>query len=319
VRSAANEAATSGEAALPGFADTQPNGASGEASESERQGGRRRRRGGRGRDRDREDGFGDRVVSPPAEGIGEAEATTHATANEAAVRDERARAAAIGEGAIASSEEGRAGAPAFDQADASEQRGEGSRRRRGGRGRDHDRAPREGEPAAANDSFAANDEVARSEQSEHANARGERIRSAGAEREQRAPAEPVATPALAREDAWRLPEPSPRFAPQAEERAAPPEPTPAPSAEPAQPYALPIDSLAAVAESAGLQWVNSDVTKIQAAQAAIAATPAPVRVPREIAPVAAIDEGPLVLVETKKDLAQVKLPFETTAEETQGL
>ena len=316
MRSAANEAATSGEAAVPAFADTQPNGASGEASESgERQGGRRRRRGGRGRDRDREDaGFGERVGSPQAEGIGEAEATTRATGTEAPVRDERTHAAAIGEGAIASSEEGRAGAPAFDEADASEQRGEGSRRRRGGRGRDHDRAPREGEPAAANDSFAANDEVARSE---HATARGERIGSAGAEREQRAPAEPVATPALAHEDAWRLPEPSPRFAPQAEERAAPPEP--APSAEPAQPYALPIDSLAAVAESAGLQWVNSDMAKIQSAQAAIAATAAPVRVPREIAPVVAVDEGPLVLVETKKDLAQVKLPFETTEQETQGL
>ena len=106
--------------------------------------------------------------------------------------------------------------------------------------------------------------------------------------------------------------------PQLEERAAP-RVEPVPKAEPAQPYALPIDSLAAVAESAGLQWVNTDVAKIEAAQAAIAATPAPQRVPREIAPVVAVDEGPLVLVETKKDLAQVKLPFETTAQETQGL
>ena len=37
-------------------------------------------------------------------------------------------------------------------------------------------------------------------------------------------------------------------------------------------YALPLDSLVAVAESAGLQWVNSDAAKIQAAQAAMAAT-----------------------------------------------
>ena len=37
-------------------------------------------------------------------------------------------------------------------------------------------------------------------------------------------------------------------------------------------YALPMDSLVAVAESAGLQWVNSDADKIQAAQAAMAAT-----------------------------------------------
>ena len=42
-------------------------------------------------------------------------------------------------------------------------------------------------------------------------------------------------------------------------------------------------------------------------------------VPREIPPVAAVDEGPLVLVETEKDLSQVKLPFETTPRETQGL
>jgi ribonuclease E len=99
---------------------------------------------------------------------------------------------------------------------------------------------------------------------------------------------------------------------------------PAPHVEPmplarVEPYALPIDSLAAVAESAGLQWVNSDAGKIEAAQAALAATPTPPRVPREIVAVAAVDEGPLVMVETKKDLAQVKLPFETTAEETQGL
>jgi ribonuclease E len=31
---------------------------------------------------------------------------------------------------------------------------------------------------------------------------------------------------------------------------------------------------------------------------------------REPAPVVVADEGPLVLVETRKDLSQVKLPFE---------
>jgi ribonuclease E len=34
-------------------------------------------------------------------------------------------------------------------------------------------------------------------------------------------------------------------------------------------------------------------------------------VPREIRKVEPVDEGPLVLVETKKDLSQVRLPFET--------
>jgi ribonuclease E len=42
-------------------------------------------------------------------------------------------------------------------------------------------------------------------------------------------------------------------------------------------------------------------------------------VPREIVTVATADEGPLVMVETRKDLGQVKLPFETTPQERQGL
>ena len=78
-------------------------------------------------------------------------------------------------------------------------------------------------------------------------------------------------------------------------------------------YVLPVDSLNAVADSAGLQWVNSDAEKIRAAQAAMAAMPAPIHVPREIRKVELRDEGPLVLVETKKDLSQVRLPFENQA------
>jgi len=120
-------------------------------------------------------------------------------------------------------------------------------------------------------------------------------------------------------DPWRAQEPA-RSAPVTERTtqslAAAPAAT---SAAPATSYALPLDSLVAVAESAGLQWVNSDAAKIQAAQAAMAATAEPIRVPRDIPPVAAVDDGPLVLVETKKDLSQVKLPFETTPRETQGL
>ncbi|HEV7574527.1 MAG TPA: ribonuclease E/G, partial [Caldimonas sp.] len=122
-------------------------------------------------------------------------------------------------------------------------------------------------------------------------------------------------------DAWRSPEPAPRsVAPAGARREARVEPAPAePSAPAAAPYALPLDSLVAVAESAGLQWVNSDAGKIEAAQAAMAAAAAPIHVPRDIPEVAAVDAGPLVLVETKKDLSQVKLPFETTPRETQGL
>jgi ribonuclease E len=76
------------------------------------------------------------------------------------------------------------------------------------------------------------------------------------------------------------------------------------------PFVLPIDTLQQLAEASGLQWVNSDSEKIQAAQAAMAAEPVPVRVPRERKPLVVIDEGPLVLVETRKDLSQLKLPFE---------
>jgi len=76
-----------------------------------------------------------------------------------------------------------------------------------------------------------------------------------------------------------------------------------------QAFALPVESLIEVANSSGLQWVNSDPAKIAVVQAAIAAEPKPVHVPRERAPVVVSDDGPLVLVETRKDLNEIKLPF----------
>jgi ribonuclease E len=85
---------------------------------------------------------------------------------------------------------------------------------------------------------------------------------------------------------------------------------PARALPPVQAFVLPLDDLQRLAESSGLQWVNSDAGKIAAAQAAIAAEPAPLRVPRERKPLVLVDEGPLVLVETRKDLSQLKLPFE---------
>jgi ribonuclease E len=75
-------------------------------------------------------------------------------------------------------------------------------------------------------------------------------------------------------------------------------------------YALPTETLQQVAQTSGLQWVNSDPTRIAAVQAAIAAEPQPARVPRERPAPVAIHEGPLVLVETKKDLRNMTLPFE---------
>ena len=74
-------------------------------------------------------------------------------------------------------------------------------------------------------------------------------------------------------------------------------------------YTLPLDSLQQVAQNSGLVWVNSDSGKVAAVQAAIAAEPAALRVPRERPPAVVVDEGPLVLVETRKDLNSLKVPF----------
>ncbi|MDP1690443.1 MAG: Rne/Rng family ribonuclease [Burkholderiaceae bacterium] len=79
---------------------------------------------------------------------------------------------------------------------------------------------------------------------------------------------------------------------------------------PAAPYHLPTDALAAIASDAGLQWVGSDAAKIRAVQEAMATEPKPTHVPRQPKPRAAVDDSPLVLVETKKDLSQVRLPFD---------
>jgi ribonuclease E len=134
-----------------------------------------------------------------------------------------------------------------------------------------------------------------------------------------APVAPVASPVLPVEAAAPI------------EVAAPPKPAPtaviarpapvvaqAPVAAPAaaralpkvQAYALSIDELQQVAQASGLEWVNSDQQKVAQVQAAIAAEPKPIHVPREPSPPVVIDEGPLVLVETRKDLRSMTLPFE---------
>ena len=59
--------------------------------------------------------------------------------------------------------------------------------------------------------------------------------------------------------------------------------------------------------------MNSDVQKIAAVQAAIAAEPKPVHVPRQRPAPVMIDEGPLVLVETRRDLREMTLPFEQSS------
>ncbi|MCW5654437.1 Rne/Rng family ribonuclease [Hydrogenophaga sp.] len=77
-----------------------------------------------------------------------------------------------------------------------------------------------------------------------------------------------------------------------------------------QPYTLSVQDLLQVAQSSGLEWVNSDPGKVAQVQAAIAAEPKAIHVPREPRPPVVIDEGPLVMVETRKDLRGMALPFE---------
>jgi ribonuclease E len=87
------------------------------------------------------------------------------------------------------------------------------------------------------------------------------------------------------------------------------EPAPARGVPRVQPFQLPVDELKNVAEGSGLQWVLSDAEKIAAARDAMAAEPRPVHVPRERPAMVVADEGPLVLVETRRDLGNLQLPF----------
>ena len=80
-----------------------------------------------------------------------------------------------------------------------------------------------------------------------------------------------------------------------------------------EPYVLPTESLISIAQNVGLEWVNSDADKIQAVRTAMAAEPPPAHVPRAPRALVVADDGPLVLVETSKDLSQLKLPFEQRA------
>ncbi len=77
-----------------------------------------------------------------------------------------------------------------------------------------------------------------------------------------------------------------------------------------QAFVLPQEELAQMAEQSGLIWVNSDAGKVAAAQAAIAAEIKPVHEPRERPPLPEPDPRPLILVETRRDLSTITLPFE---------
>ncbi len=121
--------------------------------------------------------------------------------------------------------------------------------------------------------------------------------------EENAPAAVVPTPSLDRVTVAALQ--APAAAVKAPAPAAPLERMPKVTS-----YSLPTEALVNVAQGSGLQWVSSDVAKIEAVQAAIAAEPKPIHVPRERLATVSIDTGPLVLVETKRDLRNMTLPFE---------
>jgi ribonuclease E len=79
-------------------------------------------------------------------------------------------------------------------------------------------------------------------------------------------------------------------------------------------FMLPVEQLQSQLSSAGLEWVNSDAEKIRAAQELMAQEVHPVHTPRERKPAEVAEAGPLIMVETRKDLRQVKLPFESSVE-----
>ena len=301
------EGAVAAEAASPeAFVDTLPGAEAPEGGDAqgERQGGRRRnRRGGRG-GRDRDD-----AAATGATGTDDGQAVAATDEHAGRVNGDAPEATDGGD------RDASPGAARGEGGDAGNEGGEGRRR---GRGRDRNR--RERSPEAGTESTAL---------ASDAPAEGGVIAAEAAPQAVVAVVAPVAfeAPTVAAEAvqpepvvvapqavapvvvAAPAPVAAPVSAPVATPVAAPV--AQAPAAAPAAAFVLPMGSLQAVAESAGLQWVNSDADKIRTVQAAMASEAAPVHVPRERKAVENVDSGPLVLVETRKDLSQIKLPFET--------
>jgi ribonuclease E len=292
--------------AAQGFSDSLPPAADGQETAGERaeRSRRRRRRGGRDRDESAEAGSNGEALA------------TESTGDVA--EGLLAPAAADSDGANLSAD----ASTGMSGEAVGEERGErdGTRRRRGGRDRNR-REPRPEGDTPPSDMPSA--EAAFDNNAPYAEVRAEAAADAPAAWvselvSERAPVavEPVAEP---------VPQASVVDAPTSvvneplkakPEAAAPiatlvaPAPVEAVPAAPVESFVLPTETLQSVAQAAGLEWVNSDVEKIRAVQDAMAEEPAPVRKPRLRKPVSVVDDGPLVLVETSKDLSQVKLPFE---------
>jgi ribonuclease E len=182
------------------------------------------------------------------------------------------------------------------------------RRRRGGRGRGRDEASAEGVTAMIDDSQGTEQAVdSAPTAAESMMTETRRVVEAMSAEPHPVEAEIETVPAPMQAPAQaRLMPAVPEMVPAAPAAAVTlVEPTPVTT-----PYQLPTDTLASLASGAGLQWINSDAEKIRAVQEAMANEPKPIHVPRQPRPRAAVDDGPLVLVETKKDLSQVRLPFD---------
>jgi ribonuclease E len=259
------------------FVDTQPDpdaavaeGAAGAEGEGRR---RRRRRGGRGRD---ENG---------------AAGETPVGADGAPGEDAPDRAE--GEAVEASTD-----ATAEGEPNAEGRVEGGSRRRRGGRGR-RDRRDDAGEMPVTADGEST-DAAAAVAPTDEALTDSSAAMNAAA---------PVAAPVAAAPVVVAAPVAAPTPAPVAPVPVAAPAPAPR-VAPPVPKFDLPLDDLQTLAGGAGLEWVHSDAERVAAVREAIASMPQPVHVPRERPPAVTVDEGPLVLVETKQDLSQLKLPFD---------
>lgn len=251
----------------------------GEAPEVTTEGARRERRGGRGDNRRRQ---GQEPGDNASQGLMDAAALNVAPAD------------ATPEQSLAAPDEAAEGDAA--------PRAPRERRSRDRYGRDRrERAPREGDIREEVPAGAEPMPAVAAEQDEQRPVRSYFTQPASAAPSQveQAPvvvAEPVAVPDVV------TPSPAPAPAPMVAAAAA--------GMPKVAPYTLSMDELHSVAQASGLEWVNSDANKVAEIQAAIAAEPKPIHVPREPKPVVLVDEGPLVLVETRKDLRDVSLPFE---------
>ena len=151
----------------------------------------------------------------------------------------------------------------------------------------------------------------RSDDAQHVSPQGER----GHERRERRGRERPGRERQARagqsDDASNLHASESSHAPVHHEQANTPAPVAAAQSMPkVSAFTLPMVELQQVAQSSGLEWINSNPERVALIQAAIAAEPRPVHVPRERPAPLVLDEGPLILVETKRDLSQLHMPFE---------